>query len=111
MRLLDKVAIVTGASSGIGRAAAIRLAAEGAAVVAFARREEALAGTVEEIERAGGKAVTVVGDVTEAESREELFRRTASEYERLTFSSTTRAPGSKNPLATCRWRSGMSCMT
>ncbi len=99
MRLLDKVAIVTGASSGIGRATAIRLAAEGAAVVAFARREEALAGTVEEIERAGGKAVTVVGDVTEAESREELFRRTASEYERLDVLFNNAGTGLEKPLS------------
>jgi NAD(P)-dependent dehydrogenase (short-subunit alcohol dehydrogenase family) len=60
-----KVAIVTGASSGIGRAAARLFAAEGAAVVLVARRRERLEELVEAIERDGGRACAVVGDVTE----------------------------------------------
>jgi NAD(P)-dependent dehydrogenase (short-subunit alcohol dehydrogenase family) len=62
-RLTSKVAIVTGASSGIGRAAALLFAAEGAKVVVAARRAAELRALVADIERAGGIAVAVAGDV------------------------------------------------
>lgn len=66
MGLLDgKIAIVTGASSGIGHAAARRFAAEGAAVIVTARREDRLARLVDTIESAGGEAMYVPGDVTD----------------------------------------------
>ena len=61
--LNGKIAIVTGASSGIGRAAALSFAAEGASLVVNARRLELLESLVAEIETAGGKAVPVAGDV------------------------------------------------
>jgi NAD(P)-dependent dehydrogenase (short-subunit alcohol dehydrogenase family) len=62
-RLTSKVAIVTGASSGIGRAAALLFAAEGAKVVVAARRAVELRALVADIERAGGIAIAVAGDV------------------------------------------------
>ena len=62
-RLQNKVAIVTGASSGIGRATAKLFAAEGAKVVVDARRESELASLVAEIKAAGGTAVALAGDV------------------------------------------------
>ncbi|AWV08612.1 SDR family oxidoreductase [Marilutibacter maris] len=61
--LSGKVAIITGASSGIGRAAALRFAGEGARVVVGARRADALAELVKEIERTGGEALACPGDV------------------------------------------------
>lgn len=63
MRFEDRVALVSGASSGIGRACARALGAEGARVVAAGRRKERLAEIVKEIEAAGGQAVAVTGDV------------------------------------------------
>src|SRR5512147_3143499 len=61
-KLAGKTAIVTGASSGIGRATALALAGEGAAVVVFARRKEQLDMVAAEIHALGGKALVVVGD-------------------------------------------------
>ncbi|MXP25600.1 SDR family oxidoreductase [Altererythrobacter indicus] len=72
MKLLDgKVAIITGASSGIGNAAAKLFAAHGASVVLVARREVALKSVVGEIEDQGGRALAIVGDVTEAGTHDE----------------------------------------
>lgn len=65
--LPGKVAIVTGASTGIGHATARLFADEGAAVVVAARNRGALADLAESIERSGGRAAAVAGDVTEEE--------------------------------------------
>ena len=59
------IAAVTGASSGIGGAIAVALAAAGASVVCVARREAALEDTVREIEDAGGTAASAVGDLSD----------------------------------------------
>lgn len=61
--LAGKVALVTGASSGIGEAAAVALAAAGAVVAVSARRADRLAGLVARIEAAGGKALALAGDM------------------------------------------------
>ncbi|MEN3148125.1 SDR family oxidoreductase [Neorhizobium sp. IRAMC:178] len=71
--LTNKVAIVTGASSGIGRAAALLFAREGAAVVANARGEAELRRLVSEIEAAGGRAIAVAGDVADEETHRRLL--------------------------------------
>jgi len=81
MTLKDKVAVVTGASSGIGRAVAIRFAAEGARVVAADRQAEPREGgdsTEQVIARDGGSVVFHLGDITDADRREALFDLTAS---------------------------------
>ena len=71
--LENKIAIVTGASSGIGRAAARLFAAEGAAVVVNARRADDLQAVVGDIEAAGGRAFAVAGDVGEDETHARLI--------------------------------------
>ena len=68
--LSNKVAIVTGASSGIGYAAAKLFASEGAKVVAAARRQPELDALVKEVTQAGGHAVALAGDV-----KDEAFAR------------------------------------
>ena len=62
--LAGKVALVTGASSGIGAAAAVAMAAAGAAVALSARRKDRLDELVAQIEAAGGKALALPGDMT-----------------------------------------------
>src|SRR5260221_633087 len=68
--LTDKVALVTGASRGLGRAIALALAAEGAAIAAVARSEEALRETLETIRSAGGVAEPFALDVTDGAAAE-----------------------------------------
>jgi NADP-dependent 3-hydroxy acid dehydrogenase YdfG len=81
--LAGTVALVTGASSGIGEATAKRLAAEGAAVAVAARRFDRLERLVSEIDDAGGKALAIESDVTDRAQAEALVERTVAELGRL----------------------------
>jgi NADP-dependent 3-hydroxy acid dehydrogenase YdfG len=82
-RLNDKVAVVTGASSGIGEATVRALASEGAAVVAGARRKERLDGLVDGILRDGGKAIAVKCDVTDERQAHALVERAIDDFGRI----------------------------
>jgi NADP-dependent 3-hydroxy acid dehydrogenase YdfG len=82
-RLDGKVAVITGASSGIGEATAEALAAEGAVVVVAARREDRLSGLVERIEGAGGRALAVSCDVTDEEQAHALIQKSVDEFGRI----------------------------
>ena len=78
--LKNKVAIVTGASSGIGYDTAKLFAREGAKVVVAARGEEALTQLVEEIAQAGGEAIALAGDVKDEQYAKALVERAIGEY-------------------------------
>jgi short-subunit dehydrogenase len=69
----DKVAVITGASSGIGEATAQRLASAGLQVTLVARRLERLLNVKERIEAAGGKAKVIAADLSRAEDRTRVF--------------------------------------
>src|SRR5258708_26723624 len=85
-RLTGKVAIVTGASAGIGRATAKLFAAEGAKVVIAARREAELETLAAEIASEGGEAAFLAGDVQSEDFANALVALAASPFGRLDFS-------------------------
>ena len=79
--LAGKVAIVTGASRGIGRAIALRLSQEGASVVVnYAKGAQAAQDVVSAIEAAGGTALAVQADVSKTAEIRDLFDRTLETY-------------------------------
>jgi NADP-dependent 3-hydroxy acid dehydrogenase YdfG len=82
-RLDGAVALVTGASSGIGEATARALAAEGAAVALVARRKDRLNGIAESITKAGGTALAIQADVTDSDLAVVAVARAVGELGRL----------------------------
>lgn len=83
MKLKDKVAVITGASKGIGKGIAIRYAEEGAAVVLASRSEDVLASIARQIQDAGGRALALALDVRSADSVEDVVQKAVKEYGRL----------------------------
>ena len=81
--LQDKVAIVTGGSQGIGKATAMRLAAEGACVIIAARGREQLDSVVDEITASGGRAVAAQADVSQADGCVAVVQKALDTFGRL----------------------------
>ena len=79
-RVRDKVIVVTGASSGIGKATALKLAEAGAQVILVARGEEKLLETKAEIDRVGGKAFLYTADISDLASCDALVARVVKEH-------------------------------
>src|SRR5215470_5597063 len=96
--LRGKVALVTGASSGLGRAFALALAEAGAKVFLAARREEKLREVVEEIHRAGGEAAYHVVDVRVVPSLYDLVDVLLARFKRLDVLINNAGVGYRSPL-------------
>jgi NAD(P)-dependent dehydrogenase (short-subunit alcohol dehydrogenase family) len=99
-RLKGKSAVITGAGSGIGRATALRFAAEGAAVAVTDIVEEAARKVAEEIKAAGGRAVDFKVDVAEEQELKGMIERTIAEFGQLDIlfnNAVNTAAGKKKP--------------
>lgn len=85
MRFVNKVLVITGASSGVGRSASLMAAGEGGRVYAFARRKEKLEALAEEAKSSGckGEIIPVPGDVSKQEDVDRLFEKVKSENGKL----------------------------
>jgi NAD(P)-dependent dehydrogenase (short-subunit alcohol dehydrogenase family) len=83
MILQDKTAIVTGAASGLGRGIALKLAQEGANIVIADISEKGANETLEQIRKAGGQGLVVIGDVSDPEYHVGVVARTKEAYGRL----------------------------
>lgn len=81
----NKIAVVTGATSGIGRATVVDFATHGVNVVASGRREDRGAELVEETHALPGKVIFVRADVTVAEDVENLMKSAVSEFGRIDY--------------------------
>lgn len=81
--LSEQVVVVTGASSGIGRCAALHLGRQGARIVAFARGGEALESLVRGIHDGGGEAIHVTGDVSNPDDIDRLAEAAVARYGRI----------------------------
>ena len=97
-RFLEKVALVTGGSSGIGRAAAIAFAREGAKVIVASRREAQGEETVRMIEAAGSSGHFVQTDVSRGADVQRMVSETISAFGRLDFAFNN-AGGAESPMA------------
>jgi NADP-dependent 3-hydroxy acid dehydrogenase YdfG len=81
--ILDKVAVITGASSGLGEATVRHLASHGACVVLGARREDRIGALAEELSSKGGKAIALATDVTDYEQVKRLAEMAVKTYGRV----------------------------
>ncbi|WP_433241919.1 SDR family NAD(P)-dependent oxidoreductase [Actinomadura nitritigenes] len=99
MRTVDRVAVVTGGSRGIGRAISDRLAAAGMDVVIGSRDQETAARAVAQIKDAGGRATAVRTDITRPEAVKELFDAAEKQYGHVDVWVNNAAPATAGPLA------------
>ncbi len=95
--LTGKVALVTGASSGIGRASALALARQGAKIALAARRIEKLEALATEIKALGGEAITIPTDVLKQEDIRQAIQKTVAAFGRLDILLNNAGVGSMGP--------------
>jgi NAD(P)-dependent dehydrogenase (short-subunit alcohol dehydrogenase family) len=100
MRLEHQVALITGGGSGIGRATALRFAAEGAAVAVFDRHADAAETVAREIGDAGGRAIAVAGDVTDLAALEDAVAAAADRLGPISILVANAAVSEGNDLLT-----------
>ncbi len=105
MRLRDKVAIITGSTSGIGRSSAIIFAQEGAMVVIVGRRRDEGEKTLEMVKEIGADAIFVQGDVTKAEEVERMVSQSVSRFHTVDIlfnNAGINPPEARTHLADCQ---------
>lgn len=83
MQLAGKVALITGAGSGIGKAAAILLAKEGAKVAALGRSEDELKETIATIQNGGGEAIAAIADISQTQPMQQAVNQIIDKWGRL----------------------------
>jgi NADP-dependent 3-hydroxy acid dehydrogenase YdfG len=96
MTQIEKIAIVTGAGSGVGKASSIALAADGWTIMLAGRRQKPLEETALAIEASGGKAIAIPTDTADPLSVKELFKKTQIDFGHLDLlfnNAGTNAPG------------------
>ena len=111
MRLKDKVAIVTGASQGIGEVIAQRVAQEGAKTILAARSKENLEATARKIADAGGTALVLPTDITDENSVKNMIEKTVSEWGAVDILiNNSGVPGAMAPLEDLSVEEWEDCM-
>ena len=98
MKLMDRIAVVTGAGSGIGRATALMFAREGARVAVVDLEEATAKATAEEIERAGGQALAIRADVSKAADNEAVVGQTLARGRLDVFFANAGVPQFPTPI-------------
>lgn len=99
MKLKDSIVVITGASSGIGAAAARELARQGAVVVLAARRADDLTRLADEIVREGGRALAIPTDISRYADIQTLFEKALAAYGRVDILINNAGIGGGKPLA------------
>ncbi|HEX6289269.1 MAG TPA: SDR family NAD(P)-dependent oxidoreductase [Herpetosiphonaceae bacterium] len=83
MQLADKVALITGAGSGIGKAAALLLARQGAKIAALGHTEDELQATVDQIKQSDGEAMPLVADISQPEQMQRAVQQIVERWGRI----------------------------
>lgn len=83
MQLTDKVAVVTGAGSGIGKAAALLLAKQGAKIAAIDRTAEDSQETIDSIRQNGGEGIVTIADISQTEPMQQAFQQIGDKFGRI----------------------------
>lgn len=97
MRLKDKIVVITGAGSGIGRASALLFAQEGATVIVHGRRKENTMETMRRLEQINGKGMCILGDVRNEKEMKNLIERTIEKYGRIDILFNSAGVGYSSP--------------
>jgi NAD(P)-dependent dehydrogenase (short-subunit alcohol dehydrogenase family) len=99
LKVFMRTALITGAGTGIGRAAALRLSKDGFAIALVGRRAQPLERVAEEIQQHGGKTLAIAGDVTQLDQVESIVHRTTEAFGRIDLLLNNAGAAPRVPLA------------